>query len=267
MCDLSGLVLLSCCQEQIALHGRPLPASTFVGSFEDGFEGWTSLEGAQEDSIVVRRKQLDKWATSWERVLVEAGSACDILEHSLRPRPFQMAVAFTFVLAFSFCLLPAWFAQLVSSPVRTGNQSVRIRVRPGDYIQHGNRAEITHNLEDSPGTCAFLPSSLPPSLPPSLPLCVEPGVEDTGSLLACLGTHQGLSLSLPPALWVEAHGAWRRLVLLPPSLPPSFPPDSRDGRVVRVVAVHPPRLPHGGGSDPPVADPVPMARSARPGYR
>jgi len=221
---------------------------------------------------VVRRKQLDKWATSWERELVEAGSACDILEHSLRPRPFQMAVAFTIVLAFFFCFLPAWFAQLVSSPVRTGNQSVRIRVRPGDYIQHGNRAEITHNLEDSPGTCAFLPPSLPPSLPPFLRGAWgrrgwEAGLEDTGSLLACLGTPQGLSLSLPPALWVEAHASWRRLVLLPPSLPPSFPFDAGDGRVVRVVAVHPPRLPHGGGSDPPVADPVPMARSARPGRR
>ncbi|EWM28912.1 hypothetical protein Naga_100869g1, partial [Nannochloropsis gaditana] len=100
-------------EEQIALHGRPLPASTFVGSFEDGFEGWTSLEGAQEDSIV-----------------------------------------------------------LVSSPVRTGNQSVRIRVRPGDYIQHGNRAEITHNLEDSPGTEGWYAWSL--YIPRDYPTVADP---------------------------------------------------------------------------------------------
>ncbi|KAM3571988.1 hypothetical protein VYU27_005976, partial [Nannochloropsis oceanica] len=83
-------------EEQIALHGHALPAQTCKGSFEDGFAGWTSLEGARNESIV-----------------------------------------------------------LVSTPVRAGKQAARVTVNPGEMTHHGNRAEITHNLEDAPGTVGW----------------------------------------------------------------------------------------------------------------
>jgi hypothetical protein len=44
---------------------------------------------------------------------------------------------------------------LVKSPVRAGNYSAKMTVRPGEYVHHGNRAEITHNLDDPPGTVGW----------------------------------------------------------------------------------------------------------------
>lgn len=41
--------------------------------------------------------------------------------------------------------------QLVSFPTRAGKQAALFTVHPGDLIQHGNRAEITHNFDDPPG--------------------------------------------------------------------------------------------------------------------
>ena len=41
-------------------------------------------------------------------------------------------------------------------PTRAGQRSARINVIPSDFAHHGNRAEITHNLDDGPGAFLFL---------------------------------------------------------------------------------------------------------------
>ena len=128
-------------QQQIAAHGAPIQASLFADGFEDGFGAWTSLEGGRNESITVRLFYL-----SLPNVRVEMQSVD-------RPNRWNAKPTDPIIdQSINHALLPKTQQIAKGGPARAGQASARINVIPSDFAHHGNRAEITHNLEDGPGT-------------------------------------------------------------------------------------------------------------------